>query len=49
MGVGGGPVTPSDLCEAELVVSAVEMLGCSIIKYFTGAGCTLSRLENEML
>lgn len=40
---------PSDLCKAGLVVSAVEMLGCSIIKYFSGAGCMLSRLENEML
>lgn len=48
MGAGGGLVTPSDLCKAGLVVSAVERLGCWIIKYFAEAGWTLSRLENEM-
>lgn len=49
MGVGRGPVTPSDLCKAGLVVNAAEMLGCSIIKYLAGAGCGLSSLKNEML
>lgn len=42
MGIGRGPVTPSDLCKAGLVVSTVEMLRCSIIKYLAGAGCMLS-------
>lgn len=49
MGVGRGPVTPSDLCKAGLVVSTAEMLGCLIIKYLAGAGCAFSSLKNEVL
>lgn len=49
MGVGRGPVTPSDLCKAGLVVSTAEMLGCLIIKYLAGAGCAFSSLKDEVL
>lgn len=46
MGVGRGPVTPSDLCKAGLVVSTAEMLRCSIIKYLAGCGLSSLRMKS---